>query len=151
VSFVILIEALLLLFAPRAAAGANEAEVAVRDAFSAFRHAFVTADLPVLRALLTDDYVHTNGRSGEVLDRQQWLGYMTARRTELDQGSLIIDTYLVDDLEVRIQGEAADSAVVTGVAISSGRRHGAPFESRVRFTNLWVQRDGAWRRAAFHD
>jgi hypothetical protein len=120
----------------------------VRASVSAFGRAFAEADKPVLQALLTKDYIHVNGRSGSVLNRDKWLKWITSRRAQLDSGELSITTYIVSDVKVQIYGEAA---VVTGVVHSSGQRNNVLFSSRVRFTNLWVKQGGAWRRAAFHD
>jgi len=89
-----------------------------------------------------------NGRSGNVLNRDEWLNWIESRRAKLDSGELVIKTYRVSDVEVQIYGEAA---VVTGVVRSSGQRNGALFTSPVRFTNVWVKQGGEWRRAAFHD
>jgi ketosteroid isomerase-like protein len=120
----------------------------VRAAVSAFGRAFVEADVLYLRSRLTEDYVHINGRSGNVLHRPEWLGWMTSRRAELTSGELIINEYNVDGVMVHIYGE---TAVVTGIVKSSGIRGGEPFTSRIRFTNVWVRQGGTWLRAAFHD
>ncbi len=123
----------LLVAPPTALAQQMSREHEVRAAVSAFSRAFVEADVSVLRTLLTEDYVHINGRSGSLLNRDEWLNWIASRRAELDSGRLVIDTYRIEDVNVQIHGEAA---VVTG---------------RVRFTNVWVEQGGVWRRAAFHD
>jgi len=141
--------ALLLLLAPWS--GATEAvnsEAEVRAAVASFGSAFVEADVPTLEGLLEENYIHINGSSGNVLNRDEWLGWVESRRAELESGALVVSDYRIEDVEVEIHGEAA---VVTGVAVASGNRHGVPYHSQVRFTNVWVHRDGAWRRAAFHD
>lgn len=97
---------------------------------------------------MTTEYSHVNGGSGTVLTREEWLAWIRDRREEIDAGKLVVRVYRIEDLAVRVYG---DSAVVTGVAHSTGERQGSPFTSRVRFTNLWVLDDGEWRRAAFHD
>ncbi len=103
---------------------------------------------PPFRGLLTKNYLHVNGRSGSVLNRDQWLKWVASRRAELDSGALVIKTYSVGDVKVQIYGEAA---VVTGVVDSSGQRNDSLFTIQVRFTNVWVKQGGEWRRAAFHD
>jgi hypothetical protein len=70
------------------------------------------------------------------------------RRTELEVGTLVVSDYRIEDLNVALYG---GSAVVTGVAIASGSRNGDVFDTRLRFSNVWVFKGGAWRRAAFHD
>jgi ketosteroid isomerase-like protein len=140
---------LTLLVAPRPAVAQQASqEDEVRAAVSAFGRAFVEADVSVLQRLLTNDYVHVNGRSGSVLNRDEWLKWVAFRRADLNSGELVISAHTVEDVKVQVHGEAA---VVTGVAYSSGQRKGASFTSRVRFTNVWIMQGGAWRRAAFHD
>ena len=57
-------------------------------------------------------------------------------------------TYENSDLEVRLHGE---TAIVTGVNVSAGTDSGRVFRRRLRFTQVWIQRNGEWLRAAFHD
>ena len=140
---------LLLLLAPSpvlAEAASHEADV--RAAVESFGRAFAEADVPTLEAFLTDTYVHVNGRTDNVLNRDEWLSWVKTRRTELETGDLVVSEYGIEDLEVDLYGEAA---VVTGVVHSKVSRNGDPFENRIRFTNVWVLEGAAWRRAAFHD
>ncbi len=140
---------LLLLVSPRPAVTQQVSrEHEVRAAVSAFGRAFLEADASVLQSLLTKDYVHVNGLSGSVLNRDEWIKWVVSRRAELDSGELVITTYSIEDVRVQIYGEAA---VVTGVVHSSGQRNSALFTSQVRFTNVWVNQRAVWRRAAFHD
>lgn len=120
----------------------------VREAVSAFSKAYVAADVEALEDLLSDDYIHVNGGSGTVLDRESWLHWISQRRENLDAGRLLIDQYEVGNVEIRIHGE---TAVVVGSVISRERRNGEEFENRLRFTNVWVREAKGWRRAAFHD
>jgi len=92
--------------------------------------------------------VHVNGRSGSVLGRDEWLSWITSRRVELESGELTIDTYDVGKVKADVYGSLS---VVTGVVHSTGQRNGAPFVSRIRFTNGWIKSGDTWRRAAFHD
>jgi len=120
----------------------------VRNAVSALGRAFAKADVATLQTLLAQGYVHVNGGSGSVLDRDEWLSWITSRRAELDSGQLFIDTYSVEDVEIEVYGNVS---VVTGVVYSTGQRNGASFVSRIRFTNGWIKSGDTWRRAAFHD
>ena len=120
----------------------------VRAAVLTFGHAFVEADIAVLQEYLTDGYIHVNGRSGTVLNRTDWLKWMESRKAELISGELVVDVYDVKDLKVEIYQE---TAMVTGIIVSRGRRKGTSIGSRVRFTNVWVMQGGSWRRAMFHD
>ncbi|NUM78713.1 nuclear transport factor 2 family protein [candidate division KSB1 bacterium] len=123
----------------------NEQEV--RDAFSQFADAFVKADTVVLRAMLADDYVHTNANGG-VLDKTRWLAFAKTRHEDLKSGKVKIDTYRNDDLRIRVYGE---TAVVTGLNTTIGIRDGKEWKMHLRFTNIWVKREARWQRVAFHD
>ena len=129
-------------------AGAVNSEAEVRAAVVLFGDAFVEADISILEDLLEENYIHINGSSGNVLDRDEWLRWVESRREELESGVLVVADYRIEELAIEIHGKAA---VVVGVAVSKGTRHGVPNDSQVRFTNVWVHREGAWRRAAFHD
>jgi hypothetical protein len=41
--------------------------------------------------------------------------------------------------------------VVNGLAKTEGLREGKEFKWNLRFTNVWVKRNGRWQRVAFHD
>lgn len=122
-------------------------EQEVRDAFSQFSDAFVKADTVVLRSLLADDYVHTNANGG-VLDKTRWLAFAKTRHEDLKSGKVKIDTYRNDDLRIRVYG---NTAVVTGLNTTIGFRDGKEWKMNLRFTNVWVKREGRWQRVAFHD
>ena len=96
----------------------------VRIVVSAFSRAFVEADVSVLQTLVTEDYVHVNGRSGNVLNRGEWLNWIVSRRAKLDSGELVIKTYTVAEVKVQLYREAA---VATGVVRSSWQRNCALF------------------------
>ncbi len=123
----------------------HEQEVAA--AFAQFAEAFVKADTVVLKNLLADDYVHTNA-SGSVPDKTRWLAFMKTRHEDLKSGKVRIDTYRNDDLRIRVYG---NTAVVTGANTTIGYRDGREWKMNLRFTNVWVKREGRWLRAAFHD
>jgi ketosteroid isomerase-like protein len=145
---VALVSLLLLSSSNLLAANQPQEVEAVEAAFLEFSDAFREANAALLASRLTESYVHVNGRSGSVLDRTRWLEYIRSRRQEIERGDLVVEEHEVEDLEVQIYGS---SAVVTGIVFSRGSRSGEPFRSRVRFTNLWVEQEGRWRRAAFHD
>ena len=115
------------------------------DAFSA---AFVRADVAALDTLLADDYLHTNGGTGRVLDKARWLEYIRARRAELQGGQLRVSRHESSAVTIRWHG---DAAVVASRVVSEGSRDGQPFATRLQVTQVWVRSGGQWRRAAFHD
>jgi ketosteroid isomerase-like protein len=123
-------------------------ETEVRAAVSDFGQAYIEADVPILRSSLTDNYMHVNGSSGKVLGRDEWLKWVESRRTDLENGTLVISDYRIEDVKVVLYGE---TAVVTGSVFSSESRDGNPVTTQIRFTNVWILHEGIWRRAAFHD
>ena len=122
--------------------------LALERALNAFSVAFLRADENALDTLLADDYVHTNGGTGSVLDKARWLGYIRTRRAELASGRLRVDRYESIDVTIRWHG---DAAVVSSQVESEGSRDGQSFATRLQVTQVWVRSGGQWRRAAFHD
>ncbi len=122
--------------------------LALERAINAFSAAFLLADENALDTLLADDYVHTNGGTGSVLDKARWLEYIRTRRAELANGRLRVDRYESSDVTIRWHG---DAAVVSSQVESEGSRDGRPFATRLQVTQVWVRSGGQWRRAAFHD
>jgi uncharacterized protein DUF4440 len=122
--------------------------LALERALDAFGAAFLRADENALDTLLADDYVHTNGGTGGVLDKARWLEYIRTRRAELANGRLRVDRYQSTEVTIRWHG---DAAVVSSQVESEGTRHGQPFATRLQVTQVWVRSGGQWRRAAFHD
>ncbi len=129
------------------AAGRSPAETEVLARVEAFARAFEAADTAALDALLAEDYVHCNS-DGSRLTREAWLDWLASRRQEIAAGQFRWDRYRNSEIEVRVHG---DAAIVTGINDSSGVRSGQPFQSRLRFTQVWVRGPSGWRRAAFHD
>ena len=140
---------LLICLVPAPASGsAPDREQQVRKAVEAFSEAFEKADAATLRAMLTDDYVHINGRSGNMLDGAAWLLWIGSRRGDIESGKLFIESYRVDQIKINLHG---GTAIVTGVVSTRTQRDGVVTDHRIRFANVWVEQDQHWRRAAFHD
>ena len=123
-------------------------EAEVRDAVNAFGRAYLEADVPTLKSLLTENYVHVNGRSGNVLNREDWLLWVKSRRSEIENGELVISDYRVEDVNVALDG---NTAIVVGMVYLSQTRNGNSRTAKIRFSNTWLYREGEWHRAAFHD
>lgn len=120
----------------------------LQKAVDSFGLAYREADIPVLRELLAEDYVHVNGTSGSVLNQDDWLAWIESRHTQIGKGELQITEYRVEDVKTVIHG---DTAIVTGKVFSSQVSSGEVTNSKIRFTNTWLYRDQKWLRAAFHD
>lgn len=64
---------------------------------------------------------------------------------ELGSGALKLTSVKYDSLSVRIYG---DVAVLQGVADNMGTFRGFPFAGKLRYTRIFVKRDGRWQAVA---
>lgn len=77
-----------------------------------------------------------SGRTGKLTRKSDEMKSMKTRKEVMTWAEL-------SDLQVRTEG---NTAVVTGVNHVKGRgEDGKPYERRVAFTDVWVQRDGKWQ------
>jgi hypothetical protein len=58
-----------------------------------------------------------------------------------------LDTNMVDDVTVMLFGT---TAVVRGRTVVSGSLNGTPVSARIRFTDVFIKRDGRWQAVASH-
>jgi uncharacterized protein (TIGR02246 family) len=108
-------------------------EKAVRDAEARWVDALEHRDGAALQALLDEDFVDVTWK-GEVRDRGAAIAALSAPGRPAMTQSL-------QDLRVRFAVPAV--AIVTGVnAVSS---ESPEFSARIRFTDVFVKRGGAWR------
>ena len=106
-----------------------------------FGEAWAAGDIAALDALLSPTYTHTD-LFGELTERRAWLDYARGRT---GRGSQIE----FREVKTRILG---DVAVMTGINVvkGGGARNAADRADLViRFTQVWVWRDGRWLREAF--
>jgi ketosteroid isomerase-like protein len=111
----------------------GELDAAVRD----FGEAWARGDVGALRGMLSPSYTHTTVR-GRIQDRDEWLEYARSRSgatTEIAFG----------DVTTRLIG---DVAIITGRNDIIGGNDGLS-NRNLRFTQIWVRRDGRWLREAF--
>ena len=112
-----------------------------------FNEAFRDGNVELLRVMVSDGYLHTNGDS-KAIGKAAWLRYLEKRKTEIDKGLLIVTKYDLSEVKFEIYN---DMAVVTGkidiseTYLDENRNYG------YRITNIWVKEEGIWKRAAFHD
>jgi hypothetical protein len=126
----------------------SSSRAALHAALDAFGAAFREADVEALDTLLTVSYMHTNGSSGQVLTKDEWLEFVRRRRADLRSGRLQIHRYETSGVAIRW---CSGAAIVSSQVASSGKNNGQSFESRLRVTQLWLRLGTRWRRAAFHD
>ena len=102
--------------------------------------AWVEKDRPFIEGLLAGDWSVTDG-AGQVLTKDQVLAqtFASSDRT--------IDSMTIDDVRVRVFGS---TAVVTGRTRATGSYRGQTGSAVLRFTDIFVQRDGRWQIVASH-
>ena len=93
-----------------------------------FTQAWTRSDTASLSALLAEEYRHSDV-VGKIQHRQEWLEFAATPRRELSD-------IKIDDVEIILYGN---------IAVITGRMP----TFTLRFTQLWINRDGHWKRAAF--
>src|SRR5262245_47754103 len=122
-------------------AGMDSREAELQEAIRRFGEAGARGDAATLDALLSPTYTHTDN-FGAVLDGACCLQYTACRA---------VPTTIIGfrDIETRIVG---DVAVVTGINLVQGAGSRSADDNAaliLRFTQVWVFRDGRWLREAF--
>jgi ketosteroid isomerase-like protein len=137
------------------------AEADLRATIAELRTASVEGDTQKIVAAMTDDYLQTD-ISGVVQNKETWLkNYFIPLAELIKAGKFRWETYDVKDLEIRIHG---DTGIVIGAleAKGSGARFdveqhtwvadpNASFSGRLRFTRVYIRRDGKWLLAALQN
>lgn len=117
---------------------AQTPEADVRAADAQRFAAMVARDRPALERLLADDLTYTHS-TGQVDSKAQFLD-------SLASGALVYRSIEPEEAAVRVYGE---TAVVTGRAVMRIENRGQTLVLPVRFTSVYVRRDGLWRLAAW--
>jgi ketosteroid isomerase-like protein len=111
-----------------------QSEDSVRAAETLRREALLAADTVALSRMLAPDFVEIS-RFGTVRTRADNI-------RDIASGVLHLTTIKYDSLNVRVYG---DVAVLTGIADNTGTMRGFPFSGRIRYTRVFVRRDGRWQ------
>ncbi len=132
--------------------GANDTdsmadEASLRATIDIFNAAFERGDVEKLASMITDDYQHTNGNAKSI-GRDSWLGYLKKRSQQIEEGTIVVHKYEMDEVEV-VQYDGM--AIVTARVAVSSSSTGQLSENEYRVTNIWVWESGQWKRAGFHD
>ena len=142
---VILILALIVGLAGRASwsMGLSAQTDSVRQALTQMERDWAQAmakrDQATLDRILAADYSSTNA-DGEVSTKAQG-------DADIKAGVLKYDSFVVDDMNVRLFG---DTAVVTGRSTLKGSYKGKDISGQNRFTDVFVRRDGRWQVVTTH-
>ena len=100
-------------------------------------NAWLNRDWDTVDAILDDGWMVTDP-SGRVLTKAQVLAEAKSGERKLDSG-------VIDDVTVRNFG---DCAVVTGRTTASGTYQGNQVSVKLRFTDVFINREGEWRAVA---
>jgi ketosteroid isomerase-like protein len=88
---------------------------------------------------LTEDYNGVDGSTGKAITKAENIAGI--KTSTVDAASL-------SGLGVRMQG---DVAVVTGLTHNKGKNEkGVAYDRKIRFTDVWVKRDGRWQVLSSH-
>lgn len=129
---------LLVLTGGGAYAQASNAEADVRATDAQRFAAMVARDRPALERLLADDLSYTHS-TGQVESKAQFL-------ESIASGTLLYRAIEPEEVAVRVYGE---TAVVTGRAALRVENRGQAMALPVRFTSVYVRKDGRWKLAAW--
>ena len=113
-------------------------EQALRDIQQGLVRAWAQKDRAFIERVLAPEWSVTQA-DGSQLTRETVLG------TFFD--AVFFDSNVVDDVTVQLFG---DTAIVRGRTIASGKFNGAPFTARIRFTDVFLKRNGRWQAIASH-
>jgi len=109
----------------------------VRVLETARGEALLKADTTAIARMTSDDFIEIS-RLGQIRTKADNL-------RELGSGALKLTSVKYDSLSVRIYG---DVAVLQGVADNTGTFRGFPFAGKLRYTRIFVKRDGRWQAVA---
>jgi len=107
-----------------------------------------TAELDRKRALLSADTVLLSRLTGSEFYEVNRLGLIRTRAMnmqEISSGALKLQSVNYDSLLVRIYDNVA---ILTGIADNTGEFRGMPFAGKIRYTRIFVRRDGRWQAIA---
>ena len=116
---------------------AAAAEDSVRAAETARGQALLHADTAALSRLVADEFVEIS-RVGQLRTKSDNL-------RDIASGDLKLLTVKYDSVVVRIYG---DVAVLRAIADNTGTFRGFPFSGKIRYSRIFVRRDGRWQAVA---
>ena len=102
--------------------------------------AWAARDRPTIERLIAPDWTVTH-IEGQRLTRADVFQMMFGSDVTQAEPSM------VDEVDVRVFG---DAAVVTGRTHARGTQAGVPYDITLRFTDVFVRRDGRWQAVASH-
>ena len=127
-------------------ASRKSADAEVLKAVDKFYDAFLAGDVETVKRMTAEDYLQTDV-IGKVQDKSAWLAeYYMPIVERMKAGQFKWDVFERKDIQVRRYGNVA---VLIGRSTFKGSDDAKAGE--LRFTQVWVKRDGDWQRAVFHN
>ena len=129
----------LLMATPAAAQGVKSDQQTLIDLERRWNTAFHSGDVKFIESILDDDFIATYED-----------GVRADKKTELAQAEAFnqqIDASAMDDFTIRIYG---NTAVVWFTLRLLGPMQGKPVELTLRYTDVWVLREGKWKCVSSH-
>jgi ketosteroid isomerase-like protein len=123
--------------AAQAATSGSAAEDSVRAVEQARAQALLKADTVALSRMVADEFVEIS-RLGQVRTRADNI-------RDIASGDLRLTAVRYDSMTVHLYG---DVAVLRGIADNTGTFRGFPFNGKIRYTRVFVRRDGRWQAVA---
>lgn len=111
-----------------------QVEDSVRAVEASRRAALLAADTVALSRMLAPDFIEIS-RLGTIRTRADNI-------RDIASGDLHLTAIKYDSLTVRLYG---DVAVLTGISENAGTFRGFPFAGKIRYTRVFVRRDGRWQ------
>ncbi len=128
------------MLAPVLAQNDSPAQLEIRAMERSWNESRVRADVVALGSLLADGWTVTHG-DGTINTKAEYLA-------DLKSGARkFFGDVKQDDFTVRIYG---DTAVAAGVSDSKVEYKGKPSGGALRFTRVYVKRDGRWQMIVSH-
>ena len=112
-------------------------EDSVRAVESSRARALLQADTAALVRMVADEFIEIS-RLGQLRTKADNI-------RDIASGALKLTSVKYDSLAVRIYG---DVAVLRGIADNAGTFRGIPFSGKIRYTRVFVRRDGRWQAVA---
>lgn len=116
-----------------------QTEQEVRNLLKEWITAITQQDTATLNRLAADEHVFT-GFDGSTMTKRDNI-------ESLSNPMFHIGSIQTEDVKVQTYG---DAAVITGKAILKMTEESGSSESRTRFTQTWIRRNGAWQLVAEH-
>ncbi len=90
---------------------------------------------------LAEDFYGVNSRTGKLNTKADDVADIKNRKDK-------IDSAVASDMQVRVEG---NTGMVTGIYHMKGRdEKGQPIDRRIRYTDIFVKKDGRWQAIASH-